>query len=861
MDSKNGRSTGKEIQAGEPILRVGLSLRGSRIALGFSNSAAIWEYDTGRKVAELKGKMEAFSRDGKLAFVGNQVVEVDTGRVLFSLEEKRRGDAASSPPIFSPDGQKLAIETSSELMEVLSTTNGQPIMPGIPTPLRGPDPFARFSPDSQKVVIAGRHDSLVGVWDLRLHRQSYPDLRPGSTCFTLDISRDGRLLATGARDGEAKIWKLATGTLLKAPCLMPADVEWVMLSQDGSGLLTSTRRLFSSGASKFRYWDIRCGTAVPISLFHPLAVRDASYNRDGSLVLSVCDDGKVRLWKPESGRLLCPPLTREHRLVCAIFSPDTACLAAGSENGEVCLWEAGSGKLLWAGSHKTKVTALAFSPTSKFLASGAADGSIRVWETGKGSLVGSRDSQSEDVLSLAFDPKGDKLLASFKGYRAEILDPHSMKSFGELTKNQGWVWQGQFSHDGKWICTSSGGDAAQLWDASSGQGPLTAYPHGSGVYTAFFSSDDSKLVTASYDGTARIWDRSSGKPLTEPLVHQAPVLRALFSPNEREVITASVDRTAVIWDTRTGRQISEPFTHDGPVESACFSPDGKHVLIASADGTARIHDWVDVGDSPPPWLADLAEAVGNYQLNEAGVAEHVDDSAQSLSRLRQELAGATDGLAEWGRWYLADRRRRPMSPFASMTAMEYADILAADARFEALEDALDLGSRNPSVYQKLAEIVEPSQPETAVLYRNLAVELGGASVPATNPARLVTDKNSSGTDHAPDQIWDALDAPKLLSLEGKEAKASGRIVKFGSGSGLYFLDFAENYRSALVLAFQRDENPVEFRAEILKSYLNKDVVVRGKIINWKGGPEIAVHSLAQIEEIPNVAPAQLTPNK
>ena len=158
-----------------------------------------------------------------------------------------------------------------------------------------------------------------------------------------------------------------------------------------------------------------------------------------------------------------------------------------------------------------------------------------------------------------------------------------MKRLGEpLTYRQGWVWQTRFSHDGRWLATASGDDAAQLWDAHCPTNqPVQRFPHGHGVLSVCFSPDDTRVLTASEDGTARVWDRASGVPVTEPLTQSKGhrLLAGSFSPDGREVLTSGVGGT-VVWDARVGRALCAPFGHPAGARWASFSPDGSHILTA-----------------------------------------------------------------------------------------------------------------------------------------------------------------------------------------------------------------------------------------------------------------------------------------
>jgi WD40 repeat protein len=97
-----------------------------------------------------------------------------------------------------------------------------------------------------------------------------------------------------------------------------------------------------------------------------------------------------------------------------------------------------------------------------------------------------------------------------------------------------------------------------------------------------------------------------------------------------------------VWDAETGKPVGAPLKHQGEVNSDAFSPDGRRVVTASADRAARVWD-VLLGSASPEdaaRLADLAEAVGGYQVNELGspVFLGLDIQRQQLNKLRQ-IAG------------------------------------------------------------------------------------------------------------------------------------------------------------------------------------------------------------------------------
>ena len=317
--------------------------------------------------------------------------------------------------------------------------------------------------------------------------------------------------------------------------------------------------------------------------------------------------------------------------------------------------------------HADAVKSAQFSRDGKRVVTASYDNTARVWDAQTGQPLSEPFKHAGPVNCAQFSPDGKRVVTASADATARVWDAQTGQPLTKPLRHIDPVFSAQFSPDGKRVVTASYDSTARVWDAQTGEPQTEPLKHDAVVNCAQFSPDGKRVVTASDDRTARVWDAQTGQPLTEPLKHAGSVRSAQFSLDGKRVVTASADYTARVWDAQTGQPLTQPLKHAGDVNSAQFSPDGKQVVTASDDNTARVWDV-----APPPtgysgWLLELATAICGEALNMQGVLE-CTNQVQALGRVRQRLseqAGGDDWLV-LGRWLLADRSTRTISPFSQV---------------------------------------------------------------------------------------------------------------------------------------------------------------------------------------------------
>lgn len=288
---------------------------------------------------------------------------------------------------------------------------------------------------------------------------------------------------------------------------------------------------------------------------HPLRFFDGagppagvSLSPDGKLVAILQRDA-VDVWSTATDK-------RVHRLVWAgeepheaLFSADGKRLIVGAErsfDAAIRVWnlETGDSADSFSLPREGGVSCMALSRDGKQLAIGTERGTLQLWALSPHKQTGSlakKESYMEAVLSLAFSPKGDKLLTYFRAGKMSVWDTKTAKSLWEVDAEASFGHgAATFSADGTRVrgSTESGfRSAIREWDASTGA-ELQNKPAGIGPV---FFSQDGRFGFGSDRDVLGVVDTVSGTETT--VSNAAPRLGSmLFGPPRTLVLTFDGDK-------------------------------------------------------------------------------------------------------------------------------------------------------------------------------------------------------------------------------------------------------------------------------------------------------------------------------
>jgi WD40 repeat protein/CHAT domain-containing protein/tetratricopeptide (TPR) repeat protein len=406
-------------------------------------------------------------------------------------------------------------------------------------------------------VVVALSVFLVSVADLQA-----ADIRPSRTLSghsgfveAVVFSPDGKLVASGGKDGSVVVWDVATGR-----------EKWTL---DG----------------------------------HTERVTSLAFSPDGKLLASGSFDKTVRLWDPATGKKEAVLRGHTHWVNAIAFSPDGKLLATGGSDKVVILWERETFResvQLDAGFFA--VSAVSFSGDGKLLAVGSHSGTVTMWnmETRKAGAVLKTDlavlaaAISSDGKTVAVS--GGSLFALDKPGKLALWDVADKKERVVLSGHTAVCWRLAFSRDGKRLITAAFDRTAKVWDVADGKELFTLAGHTEPVMAAAFSSDGKSAVTGGYDKTVRLWELGDGPRVGAQLIrhtlrgHTGEVSNIAVTADGRSIVAVGADKIGRVWDIASGRETAQLQGHERGMFGVAISPDGKSIATASQDKTVILWD-------------------------------------------------------------------------------------------------------------------------------------------------------------------------------------------------------------------------------------------------------------------------------
>jgi WD40 repeat protein len=371
---------------------------------------------------------------------------------------------------------------------------------------------------------------------LLLNRLKFPLAPSKDWVNTVALGPNGKVAATGTRDGLLSIWNLETGDLVKT---------------------------FNTGRR---------------------AVFRVAFSPDGKLVASSHQDpNSIVVRDVETGHIVCDlKVNTDYSILRIFFAPSISTLITVGNSFEARprLWSlescrmAGTFDLL---NSSSVATAVAMRDDERFLALATTNrpesSAFYLWDLPTRKLVftNAKDAEGQSTLDLSnFEKEFEKENDFEKGEEIRSVAFNKTNELVLLGKRT------------VYLIDLVARKIKKRWQ-------VTEDDHRNRPNILLVTRDGNRIVVPISDSDLAVYDSVGGNRVATLRGGVSKLISAVISPNQRLVAGAAEDLSIRIWDIATGNQVLLLRGHTERLSGLLFSKDG-HELISYGDNPARVWD-------------------------------------------------------------------------------------------------------------------------------------------------------------------------------------------------------------------------------------------------------------------------------
>lgn len=401
-----------------------------------------------------------------------------------------------------------------------------------------------FSPKDSNIVIF-TEDEIVRVINATTKEMLY-SFTHGDAVHSVIVTKDGDFIVAATYDGNIQFYSLQNGM----------EIDWWRLYQNtpirsmdmGNGLIATA----SSNANKAYIWKMIEAPNLTRLEGHSTSIRSGKFSNDGKKALTFdYDESAIYVWDIEQKTLISKLTGLEGVVVDACFDPTDTKIISLSEDGYLRLWELSTLKEL------TSIPAGEFTDYRY-----NADGTFAAFQTGDGIKV-LDILQCKEVLTISdysfisdflFSGNGNNLLVidwDGNAYLYDIQTGEIIHSFSDLI-----LRKGAFNKDST-LLALAGENGIYLFDMSTFKEICHIEAPNLSVVSMAFNYNGSDLLVGLDDKTIQVYDVKTGQWKAELTGHRNNLSHCIYREAGNLLITIGEYGDSIFWNASNYKKLAQ----------------------------------------------------------------------------------------------------------------------------------------------------------------------------------------------------------------------------------------------------------------------------------------------------------------
>lgn len=461
------------------------------------------------------------------------------------------------------------------------------------------------SPDGRVLATAGS-DRTVRLWDTATQRELRVLIGHTKDLRQVRFAPNGRWLASAGKDATVRVWEVESGRLQTTLTGHRGGIEALAFSPDG--------RLLATGGldAAVVLWDVASGLKQAELVGHAARVYGVSFSSDGQRLASVGREGALIVWDVNTGRSLQRTMVGKTRHALA-YSPDGRWLVHEGTDHTIVLLDLKQGTgASWAG-HKGLINDLRWASDSQTLVSASMDKTVRVWRVGQNEPSQVIQTGSAMLWRAVPAPDGQSVYTAHGG---KAVVRWSRETGREIAWYKGWsakVFGLALANSGMSL-VSAGDDAVTHWVLNDLPRTRSLDSELTGISSLALRDKPLMAVYGSQSGHVAVRDLSEpGRPRPEKVVYfkqRVPVHAVAVSSDGRWGAAGGDEPGIHVWELAAPQNMRVLPGHHGPVRALGFAPGGQ---LFSGGQDKMVRMW-------QPETAELLRQFGGHQQAVTGLA-------------------------------------------------------------------------------------------------------------------------------------------------------------------------------------------------------------------------------------------------